>query len=195
MEALSEAVEEAFESHLAAQDDVINGELYAGIRMAMVALSKEVSFLLQLKLSPEAWGLQPAQYIGAAMRRRSIRTWYSLERHWAEQCAGVQPNDPPGRDASPFTPSRVRFAPEAPTVQPIRSASQGSSVEREELVLVLRCVSAGHALYLEETVEDTKRAAEEEPTELAWFEVLSRPARPRPAPRPTAARHPRPGRW
>ena len=148
--------------------DVVSDEVYQGLRTAMAMLTQEVQFLLKLKLSPEAWALEPVPYISAALRRCSPRTWLSLERHWELECAEwAPPLEPPG---SPLRP-KARKPSEASLVA--SGAAHNAPLDREALLLGLQCVAAGHTLLFEH--QPTREVVDGMPPPLAWFEVRAAP--------------------
>ena len=149
--------------------DVVSDEIYQGLRAAMAMLTHEVQFLLKLKLSPEAWALEPVPYVSAALRRCSPRTWPSLQRHWELECAEWSPPlEPPG---SPLARPKARKPSEAATGSahntPLEEATGGA------LLLVLQCVTAGHTLLFED--QPIRGLANGMGPPLAWFEVRAAP--------------------
>jgi len=159
-----------FANNVAPQEDgdVVSDEIYQGLRAAMVMLTNEVQFLLKLKLSPEAWALEPVPYVSAALRRCSPRTWPSLQRHWELECAEWSPPlEPPG---SPLARPKARKPSEASLV----ASGSAHNTPREALLLVLQCVTAGHTLLFEDQ-QPIGGIANGMAPPLAWFEVRAVP--------------------
>ena len=145
--------------------DVVSDEIYQGLRAAMAMLTHEVQFLLKLKLSPEAWALEPVPYVSAALRRCSPRTWPSLQRHWELECAEWSPPlEPPG---SPLARPKARKPSEAATGSAHNTPLEGA------LLLVLQCVTAGDTLLFED--QPIRGLANGMGPPLAWFEVRAAP--------------------
>ena len=172
-------------------DQIIDHELWGTLRAALVSVSDEVQFLLQLGLSPEAWSLDGPSLLAQALQRHAPRSWPQLEQTWADRCSewsSAQPGDgvlgggvgggPRPSLASGAEPQAARRASEIAraSMEALGRAaaaaheSAGSRLRREQLAVALRRIAAGHVLMIESDDEDVPGVGH-----LAWLEIRPAP--------------------
>ena len=167
---------------------IIDHELWGTLRAALVSVSDEVQFLMQLGLSPEAWSLDGPSLLAQALQRHAPRSWPQLEQTWADRCSewssaqpgegalgGDRGNGPRPSLATGAEPRRASEIARASMEALGRAAaaaheSAGSRLRREQLTVALRRIAAGHVLMIESDDEDVPGIGH-----LAWLEIRPAP--------------------